>query len=250
MEDERLDRADPVSDECRDVPVAAELAQQGLRVPEHEVGCLGPGEAGVPGEQRAAPRTVRQRARRPARASSAARAISADSIAVAEHPSQRGVRGHRAAPRARPPVARSPTPAGIAARTSAGAKLKKVATTVSAATAPIGRRPRGEVAGLRGEAEVRVGRGRLGGEVDHPVERLEGPPGLAGGERGGGDARRSPRPHTLTRTGERPSRPAGTVRIGARGRRGWAGLRRIVRKEAQNGHVGIGAETGNGSRRC
>ncbi len=47
---------------------------------------------------------------------------------------------------------------------------------------PHGRRPGGEVAGLGAEAQADVGLGRLGGEVDHAVQRFQGAAGLAGGE--------------------------------------------------------------------
>ena len=39
-------------DQGGDVPVAPELAQQGLGVPQHQVGGVGPGQPGMGGEQR------------------------------------------------------------------------------------------------------------------------------------------------------------------------------------------------------
>ncbi len=51
VEDQGLDRPDPVIDELGEVAVPAELAKQRLRVPEDEVWWLGPGKPGVCGEE-------------------------------------------------------------------------------------------------------------------------------------------------------------------------------------------------------
>ena len=53
MGDERVEAAEAFDGECGDVPVAPELAQQRLRVPQHQVWFIGPGELSVSGEQRA-----------------------------------------------------------------------------------------------------------------------------------------------------------------------------------------------------
>ena len=106
---------------------------------------------------------------------------------------QRPLRPGRGATRRRPPRSAPPPAAagaatfqlsGMADWTSSGLKLKKVDTTTSAGTAPIGaareaKYPARPVMPSRG-----VGLGRLGHEVDRPVQRLEGAPGLAGQQRG------------------------------------------------------------------
>ena len=136
MQDEGFDRCDPVQEERRDVAVAPEFAEQGLCVPQHEVRFVRPREAGVAREQRSpfvpfagalgrsASHLRRSRhLRRPDR--------------IPEHPPESGVRGGEARLEHGNRWCRFPRP-GIAAWTSDGAKLKKVAMTVSAVTAPIG----------------------------------------------------------------------------------------------------------------
>ena len=54
MQDEGLDAVEPAVDELRDVPVTAELAQEGLGVPQDVERLLGPGKSGMAGEQRPA----------------------------------------------------------------------------------------------------------------------------------------------------------------------------------------------------
>ena len=52
MHDQGLHRVEVVIDQRGDVAVAPELAEQRLGMPDHQVGWLGPGQAGVGGEQR------------------------------------------------------------------------------------------------------------------------------------------------------------------------------------------------------
>ena len=52
--DERFAAVDPLGGHRRDVDVAAELAQEGLRVPQHEEGIVGPRKRRVSREQRLA----------------------------------------------------------------------------------------------------------------------------------------------------------------------------------------------------
>ena len=52
MDDQGLHRIEVVFDQGHDVSVAAEFAEQRLCMPDHQVGRLRPGEAGVGGEQR------------------------------------------------------------------------------------------------------------------------------------------------------------------------------------------------------
>ena len=189
MEDQRLDRVEVVADQRGDMPVAPELTQQRLRVPEDEVAGVGPGQGGVAGEE--GPPSGRPAATSAAvRASSAARAISAESTAS---PSMR--RSASSATSSRAAVTCSGGASAQAPsmhrRTRPGSKLKKVAMTVAASTAPIGADAGHEVAGLDAEAQGGVGGGGLGREVHHGVEGLERPPGLAGRSGRPGTGRRS-----------------------------------------------------------
>ena len=61
--------------------------------------------------------------------------------------------------------------------------------TVSAPTAPMAADREAKYPASGARPERGVGRGRLGGEVDHAVEGLDGPPGLAGGQRRDGPRR-------------------------------------------------------------
>ncbi|RCV52256.1 hypothetical protein DEF23_11815 [Marinitenerispora sediminis] len=67
MSDERLHRVETGGEQRREVPVAAELAQQRLRVPEHQVRFVRPVQRGVRGEQRATVRLLDGGERGPAR---------------------------------------------------------------------------------------------------------------------------------------------------------------------------------------
>jgi len=51
VQEQRLDGAQLVNDEGRDVPIAAVFAQQGLRVPQHQVRVGRPGQGGMGGEE-------------------------------------------------------------------------------------------------------------------------------------------------------------------------------------------------------
>ena len=64
VRDERLDARQPFGAQQRDVTVAAVLAQQRLRVPQHEVRFVGPRQRGMAGEQRAAGTAVVARGER------------------------------------------------------------------------------------------------------------------------------------------------------------------------------------------
>ena len=134
MEHQGIDAVEPRLDQAGDVPIAAELAQQRDGVPEREGRRLGPREAGVAGVQR------------PPRGT-AGLGGGAGELGGPRHPrlveqvagraAQRGVRGGEAGIEQLGRGRRAHA-AGIAWRTMSGLKLKNVAMTTSAGTAPIG----------------------------------------------------------------------------------------------------------------
>ncbi len=121
MDDQGLHRIEVVIDQGHDVPVPAKLAEQRLCMPDHQVGRLRPGEAGVGGEQ--GPSLVASAALSAARrASDAARSISGDAVAS---PSMRRNAASAADWRASSTVAGEAAlqAEGIAVLTSDGLKL-------------------------------------------------------------------------------------------------------------------------------
>ena len=137
MEDERLEPADRFRHERRDVAVAPVLAQEGLRVPQHEQRLVGPRQRRVGGEQRAALGRLHRLQRDALREIRGFGDLGPVRVG-AEHPPQRAVRTAQAgASTTSAGVTMSQAP-GIDARTTDGRKLKKVAMTTSAGTAPIG----------------------------------------------------------------------------------------------------------------
>jgi len=52
--DQRVDPGEFMENQQRHVAVAPELAQDGLRVPQHQMWHVGPGKGRVPGEKRSA----------------------------------------------------------------------------------------------------------------------------------------------------------------------------------------------------
>ncbi len=136
MHDERLHAGEPLHGERGDVPVPAELAQQRLGVPEHQVRRVRPRQLGVPGVERPAVRGAAA-GRLPGQLGGLGQLRAADAVRpLAEQPAQRAVGGPL-------PGGQQLRGAGLlphrrhGALDQPGEKLKNVATTTCAGTAPI-----------------------------------------------------------------------------------------------------------------
>ena len=176
VEHEGLEAIDPVVDQQGDVAVAAELPQQGLGVPQ-DVEWFARASPGRRGRRTAGvPRGARTPASAARRARSAAAATSSPS---ADAPSIR-----RSAAAAAACGRPEPRPGSWCPHARHGLVDQRGPEVEEGGDHGAGRdraergRPGGEVAGLARQAQVRVGLGRLGREVDHAVQRLDRPPGL------------------------------------------------------------------------
>ncbi len=183
MEDEGLDRVEPVGHQRGDMPVTPELSEQGLGVPEDEVGGLWPGQRRVAGEERATGR--------PAGGDLGCRASQfggtghlAGVHGLTQHAPEglvgrpRARRGHLLRGGRRPGAIHAPTH-------EARLEVEEGGDDNSRVDRPHRRRPAHEVAGLGAQAEGRVRGRRLGREVHHGVDRLDRAPRLAGDRVGG-----------------------------------------------------------------
>jgi hypothetical protein len=136
VDHERLAAVEALHQQAGDVAVAPVLAEQGDGVPEHQVGLLRPGERGVPGEERAALRRAGDR-RRPCQVGGLGD-LGASHHVVSEDGPERPVGSPQPGRHELPPVGATSQAPPSALRTSPGSKLKNVACTTSALTAPIG----------------------------------------------------------------------------------------------------------------
>lgn len=129
VEDQRIEATEASVDQGSYVPVTAELTREGDGVPEGEVRCIRPRQARLPSEQRSA----FGRARLGGGSSERRGASHFGAVdGLTESSTQRRVCGGEPGARDRCRGRR-----GMARRTISGLKLKKVAITTSAGTAPM-----------------------------------------------------------------------------------------------------------------